>query len=346
MGKYHSDGRGESIMKKITLLITLVFLLFLVACGSSQDKSNGSEEAKNSSDTNMDERTVTIVDAYGEQTIKGTPERIVVLEWSYAEDLLALGIQPVGVADMDGFNQWVKIEEEFDATVEDVGTRQEPNLEAISRLNPDLIIAVDFRHEQFMDSLEGIAPVVTFSPYGEEAIQDHYQNMVKEFNMVAQIVNKEKEAEEVLAELDQFTEEQKQRVTDIESETYLVTQAYSSQNTPIIRLFTDNSMVAKIMNDLGFKNAYESDKVEVYGYSEVTVEALQNFQDENPEFLYIVQEEDNIFENQLKDNPVWENLSFVKNGNTHALPGDTWTFGGVLSVKVLTEQLVNAMVNE
>ncbi|MEN2768180.1 ABC transporter substrate-binding protein [Ornithinibacillus xuwenensis] len=334
-------------MKKIWTLLIFTLVLVLAACGSDSD-SNDTEKGKDSADTNTDGRTVTIEDVYGEQTIEGTPERIVVLEWTYAENLLALGIQPVGVADMDGFHQWVNIEEEFDASVEDVGTRQEPNLEAISRLNPDLIIAVDFRHEQYIDSLEGIAPVVTFAPYGEEAVQDHYENMINEFNTIAKIVDKEAEAKEALADLEAFTEEQKQRVADanIESTTYAATQAYSNQNTPVIRLFTDNSMVGKIMSNLGFENAYQSDKVEVYGYSEVTVEALQNFQDEDLQFLYIVQEEDNIFENQLKGNPVWENLTFVKNGNTHALPGNTWTFGGVLSAEVLTEQLVNSMVNE
>ncbi|MFD2043896.1 ABC transporter substrate-binding protein [Ornithinibacillus salinisoli] len=330
-------------MKKFLAITIFLILSLLVACGGNNDEGDATEDAN----TN-EERTVTIEDALGEQTITGTPENIVVLEWSYAEHLLALGIQPAGVADLDGFHQWVNIDEEFDENVVDVGTRQEPNLEAISRLNPDLIIAVDFRHEQYLDSLEDIAPVVTFAPYGDEAIQDHYQNMINEFNTMAKIVDKESEAETVLAELDSFMEEQKQRVVeaDLEGATYVATQAYTAQNTPIIRLFTDNSIVSQVMSNLGFENAYESDKVEVYGYSEVNVEALQNFQEENLQFLYIVQEDDNIFENQLKGNPVWENLGFVEEGNTHQLPGDTWTFGGTLSAEVLTETLVDAMVKE
>ncbi|MFD1040057.1 ABC transporter substrate-binding protein [Virgibacillus byunsanensis] len=333
--------------KKISLFVVIFLLTILAACGGNDENANEENDVNEENDTN-EERSVTIEDARGEQTIEGTPENIVVLEWSYAENLLALGIQPAGVADLDGFHQWVNIDEEFDESVADVGTRQEPNLEAISRLNPDLIIAVDFRHEQYMDSLEDIAQVVTFSPYGEDAIQDHYQNMVNELNTVAKIVDKENEAEQSLSDLDAFMEEQKQRVTDagLEGGTYIATQAFTAQNTPTLRLFTENSIVAQVMSNLGFDNAYESDKVETYGYSEVTVEALQNFQEENLQFLYIVQEEDNIFEDQLKGNPVWENLSFVQDGNTHQLPGDTWTFGGVLSAEVLTEQLVDAMIKE
>ncbi|SDQ66392.1 ABC transporter substrate-binding protein [Virgibacillus salinus] len=330
-------------MKKLAIFMLILVLSILAACSGNSDDDNANED--NSSN---EERKVKIQDALGEQTIEGSPEKIVALEWSYAENLLALGVQPVGVADLDGFHQWVNIDKEFDESVKDVGTRQEPNLEAISRLNPDLIIAVKFRHEQYLDKLEEIAPVVMFAPYGEEAIQDHYQNMVDELNTVAKIVNKEDEAEQAVTDLNNFVDEQKQRVADagLEGSKYVATQAFTAQNTPTIRLFTENSIVAKLMSKLSFENAYSTDKTEVYGYSEVTVEALQNFQEDDLQFLYIVQEEDNIFENQLKGNPVWENLSFVKNGNTHQLPGDTWTFGGVLSAEVLTKQLVDAMVKE
>lgn len=330
-------------MKKLAIFILILVLSILAACGGNSDDGNANED--NSSD---DEREVKIQDALGEQTIEGTPKRIVSLEWTYAENLLALGVQPVGVADLDGFDQWVNIDKEFDDSVKDVGTRQEPNLEAISRLNPDLIIAVKFRHEQYLDKLKEIAPVVTFAPYGEKAIQDHYQNMIDELDTVAKIVNKEDEAEQAVTDLNNFVDEQKQRVVDagLEGSKYVATQAFTAQNTPTIRLFTGNSIVAKLMSKLGFENAYSTDKAEVYGYSEVTVEALQNFQEDDLQFLYIVQEEDNIFENQLKGKAVWENLSFVESGNTHQLPGDTWTFGGVLSAEVLTKQLVDAMVKE
>src|SRR5687768_3607948 len=49
--------------------------------------------------------------AMGETEITGTPQRIVALEWTYAEDLLALGVQPVGVADIAGMNKWVEMKE-------------------------------------------------------------------------------------------------------------------------------------------------------------------------------------------------------------------------------------------
>ncbi|WP_338033004.1 iron-siderophore ABC transporter substrate-binding protein [Lentibacillus sediminis] len=279
-------------MKKIGLFLAILLLGVLAACGSTGEEN---ESAGESSDT-PNERSLSIEDAMGEQTIEGIPEDIVVLEWSYAENLLALGMQPAGVADVDGYNQWVNIDKELDDSVVDVGTRQEPNLEAISRLDPDLIIAVKYRHEAHLDALNDIAPVVTFAPYGEEAVQDQYQNMINEFEKMATIVDKEAEAEQVLTDLDSFVEEQKQRIAEagLEGNSYIATQAFTAQNAPTLRLFTNNSIVAQVINSLGLENAYQSDTLETYGYSEVNVEALQNFQGENLEFLYIVQEEDNI----------------------------------------------------
>ncbi|RYG71526.1 iron-siderophore ABC transporter substrate-binding protein [Lentibacillus lipolyticus] len=335
-------------MKKLVILSFLMIVTFLAACGGN-DSSQKNGESDTDNTANNDQRTVTVEDAMGEQTIEGTPENIVALEWSYAENLLALGIQPAGVADLDGFGKWVNIDKAFDESVADVGTRQEPNLEAIKRQDPDLIIAVKFRHEQYLDQLEEIAPVVMFAPYGDEAIQDHYGNMISEMNKLAKIVDKKEEAEQAIDDLNAYIDKQKQRVADagLEGATFLATQAFSAQNTPTIRLFTDNSMVGKVMNKLGFSNAHSTEEPEVYGYSEVTIEALQNYQDqEDLQFLYIAQEDDNIFETEYKGNPAWEKLSFVENGNTHRLPGDTWTFGGVLSNKVLAKQLVDAMVKE
>lgn len=331
-------------MKKPVIFAFILAISLLAACSNSNEKDRSSEDKG----SNEEERSVTIKDAMGKQTIEGTPENIVALEWTYAENLLSLGIQPAGVADLDGFHQWVNIEKEFDKNVKDVGTRQEPNLEAISRLDPDLIIAVKFRHEQYLDKLKKIAPVVTFAPYGKEASKNHFQNMINKYKTLAKIVGKQDKAKQSIADMNKYIDKQKQRVADadLKSEKYVATQAFTAQNTPTIRIFTDNSMVAQVMSKLGFKNAFETDKTETYGYTQAGVEALQTFQDKKLQFLYIVQNEDNIFENQLKGNPVWENLSFVKNDNTHKLPGDTWTFGGVLSAKVLAKQLADAMVKE
>ncbi|SFJ87725.1 iron complex transport system substrate-binding protein [Halobacillus dabanensis] len=339
-------------MKKVWLFALLLGLVLLAACGggtdegSENEETNDQEEKEEETSEGEETRSITIEDATGEKTIEGTPKKVVVLEWTYAENLQALGMEPVGVAGLDQYGDWVNVGIPFSEDVEDVGTRQEPNLEAISRLDPDLIIGVDFRHEAIKEDLESIAPTVMFAPYSEEAAQDQFQNMIDEFNTMAKIVDKEDKADEVLMNMEETFTEQQARLEEADKDgmNYVISQAFTMQDTPTLRLFTDNSMVAKIMNNLGMENDYESEELEIYGYTETTVEALQNYQDSN--FFYIVQEEDNIFEEQLAGNPVWEDLGFVQEGRTYQMPGDAWTFGGPLSAEVLAEQVVNAALEE
>ncbi|SFE26014.1 iron complex transport system substrate-binding protein [Lentibacillus persicus] len=331
-------------MRKWLLMCSILIIGVLAACGNDE---SGNESVDNDGEEAAG-RTVTIEDAAGEKTIEGTPEKIVALEWYNAEQLLSLGIQPAGVPNIEGFNSWMNIEEELGDSVEDVGTRQEPNLEAISRIEPDLIIAAEFRHEQIIDRLNDIAPVVMFSPYSQEGSADLYEELMNEYKTIAKVTDKEEEAEQSINELEEFYAEQKQRLADagLDGTKYLATMAFSSQNSPVMRLYTDTSYPAAIMEELGLENAYQTDEVEPYGFTEVGVETLQSFEGENLQFIAIVQENDNIFENQLAGNAAWENLSFVKNGNTHYLPGDTPVIGGVSSAKAFTKQLVDTMLNE
>ncbi|MFD2706007.1 ABC transporter substrate-binding protein [Salibacterium lacus] len=332
-------------MKKWMTGLAMSGMLLLGACGN--EESSGSEEQQNTGE-NQDTRSVTIEDANGEQTIEGTPQNIVALEWYNAEQLLSLGIQPAGVPNVEGYKDWMNTGKELAGSVEDVGTRAEPNLEAISRLNPDLIIAAQFRHEQTIDRLKEIAPVITFAPYNEENSQNLYKALMDQFRTIAKVTDKEQEADQALEELDQFYEEQKQRLAEagLDGARYVSSMTFSSQNSPTLRLYTDNSYPAQVMSKLGLENVYEADEHMQYGYTEGGVEPLQNFQEEDVQFLAFVQEDDNIFENQLQGNPVWENLSFVEEGNTYFLPGDTPVIGGVSSARALTKEIVDSLVEE
>ncbi|UOQ85239.1 ABC transporter substrate-binding protein [Gracilibacillus salinarum] len=336
--------------KQLLLVITVVlFAIFLAACGS--DDNSASEEGENNKETKNTEDTadaaetsITVSDIYGEQTFEEVPERIVVLEWVYAEDLLALGIQPVGMADMEGYHSWINIEPALGEDVEDVGTRQEPNLEAIHALDPDVIITASSRHEGILDSLKDIAPTLAYNAYPEEGAGTQYEEMESTFKEIAKLVQKEEEADQILSDLSQAYTDIESEISDagVENKQFVLSQAYSSENSPVIRLFKDNAMATEIMTEIGLENAYQSDGFQVYGFDETSVEALQTVQDAH--FFYIVQEDDNIFSNQLAGNPAWEDLAFVKEDRTYQLPGDTWTFGGPLSAEVFANQIKEALV--
>ena len=103
------------------------------------------KEEKKETKADNKNQAITIKHAEGETKLDKPAKKVVVLEWVYSEDLLALGVQPVGMADIKNYNKWVNTKTKPSKDVVDVGTRQQPNLEEISRLKPDLIITASFR---------------------------------------------------------------------------------------------------------------------------------------------------------------------------------------------------------
>ncbi|MBN2980935.1 iron-siderophore ABC transporter substrate-binding protein [Cohnella algarum] len=353
------NGQGDHtvrLFKPSVLLFVLAFILVLSACGNNGSNSSSgaspsasespsaapsSPSASESAAPSGDE-TRKIEHAMGTTEVKGVPQRIVVLEWTYGEDLLALGVQPVGFADIENYKKNVNIEPQLSADVVDVGTRQEPNLEMIASLKPDLIIGVKFRVESTYEQLAGIAPTIVFDPYPAEGQGDQYQEMEQTFKTIADVVGKTAEADKVLEDLNRSYEENKAKLAEAGKADmpFVLAMAFSDQNAVTFRLSTDNALAVKALERIGLKNAYHSSQFEGYGFSTTDVEALPGIQDAT--LLHIIQSTDPALD-LLAKNPVWSGLDFVKENRVYALGGDTWPYGGPLSVKLLAQKTTDLL---
>ncbi len=321
-----------------SLLVLALFAVLLVGCSSKkEDKAVDNGNA---------EESITITGVNGDVTLDKPAKKVVVLEWTYAEDLLAVGVQPAGMADIEEYHNWVNIDVELSNDVVNVGGRQEPNLEAIAALEPDLIIGTSFRHDGMIADLEKIAPTVIFNPYPEDEKMDLYQEMITTFNEIAKAVDKKDEAKQVLADLDVKYEEAKTTIDNagLKTKDVVLTLAYTGAQAPEIRVFTPNSMASIMLEKIGLNNIHIPDQFELYGSSTYNVEGLTKYEDAN--YLYIVQNDDNIYEKQLKDNAVWKNLNFVKEDRLYDLGGDTWLYGGPLSAETLLNKITSTMVSK
>ncbi|CAM4200796.1 ferrichrome ABC transporter substrate-binding protein [Bacillus manliponensis] len=320
-------------MKKI-ISILMVVLLFAVGCSQPTEKK---EETK----ANNKSEAITIKHAEGETKLDKPAKKVVVLEWVYSEDLLALGVQPVGMADIENYNKWVNTEVKPGKDVVDVGTRQQPNLEEISKLKPDLIITASFRAKEIKDELEQIAPTILFDPSTNN--DNHLAEMTETFNQIAKAVGKEAEAEKVLKEMDKTFADAKAKIekAELKDKNIAMSQAFTLKDVPTFRMLTDNSMAIQIAKELGLTNAFKPGTNAPDGFEQSTVEVLQTVQDAN--FIPVVADDDNIFDNSLKGNAAWENLNFKKEDRVYKLKGDTWMFGGPLSAQSLANQIADVM---
>ncbi len=308
--------------------------LAVAACGGG----SAGEESGTSNGADNGGGRIELQDATGTVYLDEPADDVVALEWSYVEDLLALGVTPVGVADIEGYHTWVTAGDRVPEDVVDVGTRQEPSIEQIRTLEPDLIITDVDRGN--LDQLREIAPVLAFNLYDDSATQ--LENMRSAFTTIAAAVGREDEATAVLEQLDQTIEDVRGRLEDagLSGARYAIAQGFTYENVPTMRLFTDEALVAQVLNEAGLVNAWTGEPDD-YGMTTVGVEALTQVSDAN--FLYVAQNEDNIYTGALADNPVWTNLDFVRENRVYPLDPGTWFFGGPLSCVQLLEETAAAL---
>lgn len=320
-------------MKKL-IIASIVSILALTGCAEKGNKPESKDKT--------DKAAITIEHALGNETFTETPKRVVILEWGPAEDVLALGVQPVGLTDIDGFNTWVKIDETLDESVVDLGTRQEPNLEAIAKLSPDVIITVASNHEPIKAELEKIAPTIFWDSNTEEAQDNLYADMIETFKKTATLLDKEAEGKVALKEFDEKLKATKQEIEalDLPDTNFLFTQAYSANQAPEFRLFTPNSIVSHTLEEVGLTNIITDQSNPAWGFISVNLEGLTNYDDAM--LIHAVQKDDPLFKN-VADNKIWQELNFVKEDRLVDIGGDTWTFGGLLSAETLIDNLVTAL---
>lgn len=338
------------LVKSSALFIVLSVVLVLAACGSNNSSSvqpsanpsdNKAPETASSPNAAESAFPLKISHAKGETVLDKPAIRVVSLEWIFSESLIALGVQPVGNADNAEYKLWVGEEAALGADVTDVGLRWEPDLEIIAALKPDLIISNTDNNAAHYDQLKAIAPTIEYDPYADEG--DSYTRMVEIFNAVAAATGKTAEADKVLSDLDQHYADAKAKLAAAGKAdlNYVISQAFTHQNVVTVRMFTDTSTVSQTLDRIGLKNDWKSEKFEKYGFTNSTIEALPAVTDSN--FIYIVQPNDDVFGEPLKNNSVWNGLNFVKEKRTYPIAGDTWTFGGPVSSKSLVDRVVASL---
>lgn len=322
-------------MKKL-YFIMLLFVLVLAGCMQKEEESNSGEENNNSN------QTIVIEDASGERSFEGVQEKVVALEWSVAEELLAVGVQPAAVADVEGFNKWVTIDAKLDDSVVDIGLRTEPNIEEIAKLEPDVIIGMEYQ-EQFKADLEKIAPVVIFDSSTEEAQKDLYAYMLHTLKQTGKLVGKEQEADEAVAHLEEKMAEAKENISAAQLKTneFVFTQAYSANQAPTFRLFTENSTVSHTLEGIGLTNKIQDQDPQPSGFITTNVEGVSKY--EEAIFLHTVQKDDPLF-NNLEGNKAWNSLYFVENDLMYDVGAGVWTFGSVLSMETLVDHVEETLV--
>ena len=131
----------------------------------------------------------TITHALGTSEVPVSPQRVVVLDTAPLDAALALGIQPIGTIVYGQPPEYLK---EQIQDIEIVGEGNQPNLETILRLKPDLILGSKVGLEDRYEQLAQIAPTVLTDGSGRAS--DWQENL----QLYAQALGKSEQAERLL----------------------------------------------------------------------------------------------------------------------------------------------------
>lgn len=314
-------------MRTVIVALVATACLGAAACGSTAPVTSAGDTGG----------SITLSTAKGDVTLPKAATRVVALEWTYAEDLMAIGVPPVGVADVKGYTQWLTAAGPLPKGTADVGTRQEPNLEAIAALKPDLIVTDTIRVTSNLEGLKSIAPVAVFNPYDTSSTQ--LDSMKNAFQQLAKGVAKEAEAKAEIAAMEQKAKDVAAQLKSDGKEgvSTAVAQVGSTPGAaPAVRMYTDKSLVMQVLALAGVKTGWPG-APDDYGITTVGAEALQAIPADTY-FLYLQQPTDTLFTADLPKSPVWKNLSFVRDNKIKAIDPGTWFFGGPKSAQqILTE---------
>ncbi|CAM4473738.1 iron-siderophore ABC transporter substrate-binding protein [Paenibacillus phoenicis] len=329
--------------RRIALWAFAVMALALVVagCGNSNTQgSSGNTDTKNSAaaenqaggnstnNTTDDKRVVK--HAMGETEITGTPQKVVVLTNEGTEALLALGIKPVGaVRSWLGDPWYPHIQDEMEG-VTVVGEESQPNLELIAGLKPDLIIGNKMRQEKVYEQLQAIAPTVMS--------EDLRGNWMSNFKLYAEALGLTDKGNELLAEFDARIQDFKAKAGDKLNETVSVVRFMDGKT----RVYHTNTFSGIIFEQLGIaRNAMTLNAKDTF-VDEITKERLPEV--EADRIFYFTYETGDGNASQTEqdwtNDPLWKNLSAVKNGKAYKVDDAIWnTAGGIKAANLMLDDL-------
>lgn len=322
----------------LSLLALGALALVLTACGAGDTAPLGRTTASRSpadvaAPTTAGTRTV--VDASGREVeVPAHPQRIVVLnQYSPLDALVAVGVKPAGssgdpAADYP-YADWLRGQTDG---IKMVGSTEEPDLEQIALLEPDLILSNPWQ-EDIHPELDEIAAHVT--------LPLSYSDYEEELRYLADLLGEEAAAEQLIAEhhqrLEQFRAAMGDRRGDIE--------------VSVVRIFPDGiragggGYLQTLLDAAGLRRPPGQQTDE---QTELSLEQVEQV-DADVIFVYSAAnaelEGDNArAREQVLNSRLWGQLDATRHGRVHVVDSFLWAGGGIQWADAVLDDLFRYLV--
>ncbi len=332
----------QRMRRPVAVLALTVAAVALSGCGGSSSSpatgaapnANRAAAAKGvSSDVNLDEcgkATRQVKHDLGTTTVTGNPQRVVALEYSFVDAMAAVGLSPVGVADDDHPERIIEPIRAKVGKYTSVGLRATPNIQVITSLKPDLIIADSGRHKAIYDQLSKIAPTIEYA-----SLNGNYQQVLDSEMSSAVALNKCDEMKTRLAEHDKLLTELKAKVPAGQERKSLFVRASEKGFTG----FPPKAYTPGVLAAVGIGTALPDEN----GDASVSL-TLETLTTTKPEVMFIAPNPGPTLTDQWKKSPLWKQVPAVKDNLTFEVNPDSWSRSrGLISAEVVAKEAIELL---
>ncbi|MFG1280827.1 ABC transporter substrate-binding protein [Xanthobacter autotrophicus] len=265
----------------------------------------------------------------GNRVMASPGPRVVAFDWGIVETLLGLGVVPAGIAEGDGYREWVR-EPAPPPGIPDLGLRVEPNLEAVARLKPDLIVITP-QLASFEPMLARIAPTLSLAIFDEEG--DVWIRARQVALTLAAATGREDAGVRLLADADAVLAAVRPKVEPLAARPLYLASFVDARH---VRVYGRGSLFDAVLTRLGIANAFTG-STSFWGFVTFGLEHLATAQDAA---LLVFEPVPPEAQATLAHGPLWQRLPMVEAGRVGLLP-PVWSFGGLVSamrfVRVLAD---------
>jgi iron complex transport system substrate-binding protein len=315
------------------LLLGIVTIVLLFACHSniSQNAIQGNKSLPIST---LPIATKVVKHAFGETRIPAKPQRIIVLnDTCLLDPVLSLGIKPIGTVSFfpqyDFLFRGVTNDEA--AGIEIVGNGNQPNLEKVIMLKPDLILMREYQ-KSIYKQLSAIAPTVAVDCW---TVRNY--SFKDNLRFIAQVLGESEKAEQVIA---QYYERVKklqtlmgERLKEIE------VSVISIFGEGLISTYADKETYNQVLQDIGIRlipilaNQKEDTLVS-------SIEVLNRY---DADILFVMNTTQELTQTFFKT-PLLTTLKAAQNNQVYAVQVDRWWTYGFFGVNKLLDDLFEYLV--
>lgn len=304
----------------------------------------GTTESPQGQGSGQNGEPITITDGRGvEVTLENGPaQNVVTLEWMQTEAVVSLGVDPVAVADPEGYASWVGEIVPLRNDPVDVGLRTEPNIDALTALDVeiDLIVGVvESIPENEIEAFEQLAPVALFE--GADA-DDPVGHVFDDFETIATLLGEEDTAAQIIADYEENQQANAQAIEDagLAGRPFVFVSAYADGSNLTIRMHGPRTGVQEVAADLGLEAAWEDPGDDAYGLSSTDLEGLTTLPDDTILLYWGNADNDDALAGLGSDNAIWNSLPFVQAGDVHRAGVGIWAYGGPASLSGWSDDIV------